>query len=174
MSLAELPEAVAGGALLFALPGLAVARAVFPEWRFRGPDGLRRVLETVTLGFVLSVALTVLVGGALLGIAPGGFAASWGDPLLEAALAAIALVAFVVGLFEGAYARVPPVTPTPAPDPGGEGAWPLSRALERLNREEARLARRGAEGSADDRRRLEEIRSERARLEAGREAEYAR
>ncbi|HTW55662.1 MAG TPA: hypothetical protein VMG36_04345 [Thermoplasmata archaeon] len=174
MPLAEIPEAVVGGALLFAVPGLAVARAIFPEWRFRGPDGLRRALETATLAFVLSIGLTVLVGGALLGLAPGGFAASWGDPLLEAILAAIAVVAFVVGLLEGAYARIPPARPAPEPDPGGEGAWPLSRALERLNREEARLVRKGTGGTADDARRLGEIRAERARLEAAREADYAR
>lgn len=173
MSLADAVEAVVGGALVFAVPGLAIARAVFPEWRFRGPGGARRALETATLGFVLSVALTVLVGGALLGLAPGGFAASWGDPLLETILAAIALLAFVVGWAEGAYARTPPSRAGPLPEPGGEGAWPLSRALERLNREEARLRRQGA-GDVDRARRLDEIRAERARLEAAREAEYAR
>jgi peptidyl-tRNA hydrolase, PTH2 family len=94
-------EAVAGGALLFFVPGFAVAKAVFPERRHTDPDGLLWLVELAALGFVLSVVLTVVVGYLLLVGSPGGFRADWSDPLLEACLAALALVAFVVGLFEG-------------------------------------------------------------------------
>lgn len=174
MALADIPEAIAGGALLFALPGLAVTRAVFPEWRFAGPGGLRRAVETATLGFVLSVALTVLVGGAILGIAPGGFSASWGNPLLEAALAAVTVLAFAVGAVEGAYGRHRPSTGAPEARPDEEGAWELSRALERLDRQAAQLAPRAAAGNADAQRELTELGHERDRLASAREADYAR
>jgi len=102
MDALDLLEAIVGGLLLFVVPGFAVARALFPEWRFRGPDGTLRALETATLSFVLSVALTVLVGSLLLGLAPGGFAAAWSDPVLEVALAAVALVAVAAGVLRGA------------------------------------------------------------------------
>ncbi|MFY9717906.1 MAG: DUF1616 domain-containing protein, partial [Thermoplasmata archaeon] len=68
MEAVELLEATVGGLLLFVVPGFTLARCLFPEWRFRGPDGARRALETATLAFVLSIALTVLVGSALLGL----------------------------------------------------------------------------------------------------------
>lgn len=182
MDAGALGEAVAGGLLLFVVPGFAVARSVFPEWRFRGPDGARRALETATLSFVLSIALTVLVGTALLGLAPGGFSAAWSDPLLEALLAAIAAVAFVAGWARGAYARVAPPAPTgePADARGEEHAWELTRQLDRLHREDRALARR-ADGLAADGPEAAELareRSEIARrieaLEVARENEYAR
>ncbi|HTP53543.1 MAG TPA: hypothetical protein VML94_01070 [Thermoplasmata archaeon] len=180
MGAVDLLEAVVGGLLLFVVPGLALARGLFPEWRFRGPDGPRRALETATLALVLSVALTVLVGSALLGLAPGGFAAAWGDPVLEAALAAIALVAFVAGVVRGAYSKVPPRAPAGAEEPGGEGAFALTRELDRLHREDRALARRlraarddGPEASEIDRARTE-VAQRIDGLERGREEEYAR
>jgi hypothetical protein len=157
MEAVDLLQATVGGLLLFVVPGFALARCLFPEWRFRGPDGARRALETATLAFVLSVALTVLVGSALLGLAPGGFAAAWGDPVLEVALAAVAVVAFAAGAVRGAYSRIPPTGPVGTDDPGGEGSFELTRALDRLHREDPTVGSR----------RVEE-------LEQRREEEYAR
>ena len=179
METVDLAESIAGGLLLFVLPGLATARALFPEWRFRGPDGLRRALETVTLAFVLSVALTVLVGSLLLGVAPGGFAASWSDPILEAALAAVTVVAVLAGALRGAYSRSPPARSLPAPEPGGAGAWELGRELDRLHREDRRLVHRLRGLTAEDPQvaDIERQRAELARriegLERRREEEYA-
>ena len=50
-------EAIAGGALLFVVPGFAVAKAVFPERRVRGAAGVRWALELAALALVLSVVL---------------------------------------------------------------------------------------------------------------------
>jgi hypothetical protein len=174
----EVPEAVAGGALLFFVPGFAVARAVFPRLRFRGPDGLKGALETVTLSFTLSVVLTVLVGFGLLRLAPGGFAASWPDPLLEASLAAIALVAGVAGWLGGAYSRVPP--PLPPPEPGVEGPWEITRQLDRLAARERRLVRAlsaappGSAANVKLKAELDSVRSEVRSIQERREAEYDR
>lgn len=134
----EVLEGLGGAALLFFLPGLAVARAVFPERRFRGPAGLRGALELVVLSFVLSVVLTVLVGYLLLSAVPGGFSAGWSSPTLEIVLAGIALVALVVGLARGGYARQLPA-PAGTTVPGEEGAWELTRELDHLRAQKQRL-----------------------------------
>ncbi|MGP8077390.1 MAG: hypothetical protein ACLQD8_07620 [Thermoplasmata archaeon] len=180
MGALDLLQAMTGGLLLFAVPGFTVARCLFPEWRFRGPDGARRALETATLAFVLSIALTVLVGSALLGLAPTGFSAAWSDPVLEAVLAAVALVAFAGGLARGAYARTPPSAHRAEPEPGGERAWELARELDRLHREARAMERRTRTASADgppaaqiERQRADLNRRIEA-LERGREDEYAR
>ncbi len=172
----SLPEAFLGGALLFFVPGFTVARAVFPRLRFRGPNGLRGALETITLAFTLSVVLTVLVGFLLLRVAPGGFLANWSDPLLEACLGAIAAVALAVGLLEGAYARTLP--PPPAREPGSGGPWELTRELDRLGAEERHLVRKlsgprpDSEAPGELQERLDEVRSELRALQERREAEY--
>jgi hypothetical protein len=170
-------EAVAGGALLFFVPGYAISRAVFPEWRIRGPGGARRALETVVLGFVLSIGVTVLAGYLLLNGAPGGFVARWSDPLLEAVLAAVAGAAALVALAEGAFARVPPPARGSEGGPGEEGAWELTRAVDRLRREERSILRRlegepESDASSGLRTRLEEIRRLREERLRAREAEY--
>jgi Protein of unknown function (DUF1616) len=178
MNALQLVEALSGGLLLFFVPGFAISRALFPEWRLTGPGGLRRGLETATLSFVLSVGLTVLVGYGLLSAAPGGFSASWSDPVLESCLAGVAAIAFAAGLFQGAYSHRRTGALSVPPEPGGEGAWALTRELDRLGREERRLARqlsmsRGdpeAAGSVE--RRLAELRDEARAIEARREAEY--
>ena len=171
-------EAVLGGLLLFFVPGYAVTKAVFPEWRVRGPDGARRLVEVVTLSFVTSIGLTVLVGYGLLSLAPGGFAAAWSDPVLEAVLAAVALVAAVVAVLRGAFARTPPA---PRPTEGGageEGAWELSRELERLGRDERRIqhALRTAARSPTEvdrlTKELEDVRAQREALRRAREDQY--
>jgi hypothetical protein len=172
-------EAVAGGCLLFFVPGYTVAKAVFPERRLAGPEGVRWGIELVALALVLSVVLTVAVGYLLLAGAPGGFSASWGDPLLEAVLAAIAGIAFVTGWLEGAYARAPPARRPLPVEPGGADAWELSDRLGRLQRERQGLERelRRALASDDDakariRSRLEHVVEEEQALRRQREAEY--
>jgi hypothetical protein len=172
-------EAIAGGLLVFFVPGFFLTRALFPEWRLHGPAGLRRLIETLTLSFVLSVTLTVLVGYLLLTAAPGGFQAYWTDPVLEATLSGVAVTAFAAGVLRSAYAReAPEARPRAEPDPGGSGAWELTRELDRLGREERRLrhALRVSPGGPDEREireRLEEVRSATEELRRHREAEYA-
>lgn len=179
MTIAGVGEGAVGALLLFFVPGYAVTKAVFPEWRIGGPEGNRRLLEIATLSFVTSVGLTVLVGFGLLDLAPGGFSAAWSDPVLEAALASIALVAFVVAAARGAFARVPPAARPPEETGGEEGAWEVSRELERLGRDERRLqhALRVASQSPADTARLtaelESVRAERDALRRKREEEYA-
>jgi uncharacterized protein DUF1616 len=178
MTLLGVAEAVAGGLLLFFLPGYALVKALFPEWRVLGPDGNRRLLELVTLSFVTSIGLTILVGFGILDIAPGGFAAAWSDPLLEVSLAAVTVVGFGAALARGAFAKTPPVAPRVSEGGGEEGAWELTRELERLNQEERRLqhALRITHGGPEERHvreDLEKIRSETEDLRRRREAEYA-
>lgn len=176
MSVVSLSEGVVGGLLLFFVPGYAVTKALFPEWRVRGPEGARRLLETVTLSFVASIGLTVVIGFGILDLAPGGFSAAWSDPLLEGVLALVTAVAFVASLFRGSWSREPPRTPAPRTE---EGAWELSRELERLGRDERRIehALRAARGSTAERARLsaelESLRAEREALRRQREEEYA-
>lgn len=170
-------EAVVGGALVFFVPGYAVAKAVFPERRLAGADGVRWAVEVVALAFVLSVVLTVTVGYVLLVGAPGGFVASWSDPLLEAALAAIAGVAFAVGWLEGAYRRAPPRARRSDLEPGTGGPWELSAELARLQRERLGLERdlRGrpaADAEARLRARLARVLEEEEALRRRREADY--
>jgi len=179
MTLVAGAEGVAGGLLLFFLPGYAITKALFPEWRVRGTEGYRRLLEIVTLSFVTSTGLTVVVGFGLLSLAPGGFAAVWSDPLLEGVLVALTGLALVVAFFRGAFARVPP---TARPQPEGadkEGAWELSRELERLARDERRLehelrvASPNPAATARLTAELEALRAERDTVRRQREEEYA-
>jgi len=174
-----LVQAVAGGVLLFFLPGYAVARAVFPERRVRGPTAVGWVLELVALAFVLSVVLTVVVGYVLLAGTSGGFSASWSDPRLEVGLAAITLVAFVAGWLEGAYARTPPPGHRIGADPGTARPWELSDRLDRLQRERIGLERRLRATPASDADRIAELTADRdhvvaeeERLRQRREADY--
>lgn len=174
---ASLLESLVGVLLLFFLPGFGLVLAVFPEWRLRGPGSARTLVEAVTLSFVLSVVLTVLVGYALLQLAPGGFQAYWTDPVLEVSLAAIAAVGLAVGAVRrtvpgGARAAAPALR-------GEEGAWELDRRLEHLGRRERSLERSLARGRLtadrvpDARRELESVRSESEHLRREREDEYA-
>ena len=176
---ADLPEAIVGVLLVFFVPGYTLTRATFPEWRLRGPEASLRLLETVTLALVLSVVLTVLVGYGLLTAAPGGFQAYWTDPVLEAVLGGVAAVGFVAGWVRGAYLRVPPLRHAPGTAKAEEGAWELTRELERLEREERRLNHslrtRGADPVQQVRLReeLDRLKALRERLQERREAQYA-
>ena len=173
-------EILAGLLLVFALPGYAITKATFPEWRLRGPGALLRAVEIGTLSLVLSVTVTILVG-FVLGSLPGSdFQAGWNDPLLEAVLAAIVAVGLVAAVLRGAFRRLPPSAPAPEPDPGEEAPFALARALEADRREARRLRHAIRTLKADDpqRARLEEElqvteRRTQERL-AAREAEYAR
>jgi Protein of unknown function (DUF1616) len=180
MSLATILETVAGLLLVFFVPGYALCRATFPEWRLRGPGALRRLVETLTVSFVLNIVLTVLVGYALLSLAPGGFQAFWTDPVLEACLLGVAGAGFVAAAFRGAFSReVPRPRPEARPPSGEEGAWELTLELERLRREERRIrhALRVPKGSVADeealRARLREVEAQSTDLARRREAEYA-
>lgn len=172
-------EALAGLLLVFFLPGYALTKALFPEWRIRGTGALRRLVEIVTLGFILSIVLTVLVGYFELTFAPGGFRAYWTDPVLEVSLAAVALVAFVLGLARGAYRKEPPARAPPSPSGGEEGAFELTHRLDLLSQEERRIRHtlRVSRSDPPERlrleSRLEELLGEREELERHREAEYA-
>jgi Protein of unknown function (DUF1616) len=172
-------EVAVGLPLLFFVPGYTVAKALFPEWRVRGSLRWWRLLEIATLAFVLSVVLTVLVGGLLLAASPSGFQASWSDPEVESILGGLALVAFVAGWVRGAYAREPPTVRGPEPDPGGEGAWEIREHLDELAREERRLRHRLRAGGVSGTERtalegeIERVRTEQESLGRAREAEYA-
>ncbi len=166
----------AGIVLLFVLPGLTVARAVFPERRFRGPSGLRGAVELFVMAFVLSVVLTVLVGYLLLTAAPSGFSAAWTSPTLEVALAAVALVAFGAGAVRGGWGRTIPPAAAPAPDAGLEGAWEVSQELDRIGaqRRALRAGRRAGAGGSEDDAALARLGDAEAAVASRREAEYER
>jgi uncharacterized protein DUF1616 len=173
------PEIVLGLLLVFGLPGYAITKATFPEWRLRGPDGLLRAVEVGTLSLVLSVTVTILVG-FVLGNLPGGlFQAGWNDPLLEAILAAIAGVALTVGALRGGFRRMPPPAPGLEASPGEENPMALVRALEDSQRRARRLQHTIRRLKADDPQRakleaeLADVLRRSQELRANREADYA-
>jgi hypothetical protein len=173
------PEVVAGVLLVFALPGYAITKATFPEWRLRGPEALLRAVEVGTLSLVLSVTVTILVG-FVLGSLPGSFfQAGWSDPLLEAVLAAVTAVGLVIGVLRGGFSRVPPAGPVPEPTPGEQDPMTLVRTLEETQRQARRLQHALRQLKPDDpeRTRLEtelaDVQRRSQELRASREAEYA-
>jgi uncharacterized membrane protein len=174
------PELLAGLLLVFVLPGYAITKATFPEWRLRGPEALLRVVETGTMSLVLSVTVTILVG-FVLGSVPGSyFQAGWSDPLLEALLAAITGVALVAAVLRGAFRRSPPPVPIAETASGEEAPFDVMRELEADRREARRLRHALRQLKADDPRRPrieEELSATERRAQermAAREAEYAR
>ncbi|HLY76762.1 MAG TPA: DUF1616 domain-containing protein [Thermoplasmata archaeon] len=173
------PEIVAGLLLVFALPGYAITKATFPEWRLQGANALLRIVEVGTLSLVLSVTVTILVG-FVLGNLPGSFfQAGWTDPLLEVILASISAVGLAVAVLRGGFSKTPPAAPAIERSPGEEDPMGLLRALEesqrlarrlrhairQLDREDPHRAQLEAQ-LADAQRRSQELR-------AHREAEYA-
>ncbi|HYA54414.1 MAG TPA: DUF1616 domain-containing protein [Thermoplasmata archaeon] len=172
-------EGVVGGLLVFFAPGYFLTKAVYPEWRIRGVAATRRLVEVVTLSFVLSIGLTILVGYGLLSAGSGGFVATWSDPVLEGALAGVAAVGLVVAVARGAFSRTPPAGPKGTPEAAEEGAWELSQELERLGRDERRLehALRVSGSNSPERTKivaeLDSVRAERDALRRRREEEYA-
>jgi hypothetical protein len=170
-------EAAVGLLLLFFLPGFALTRALYPERRVLRPLSLLRLVEQLTLGIVLSVAVSILVGFAWLGT-PGGVQASWSDPLVEVTLAGIAAAAFVLAFARGSFARLPPPGPALEAQGGLSDPTTLLHELEGLHREERRIRHRlrvaggAAPATGEDAQELERIRQEIRRLESRREAEY--
>ncbi len=176
---ATIPQEVAGVLLVFVLPGYTVTKALFPEWRIRGPEALLRAVEIGTMSLLLSVTFTILAG-FVLGSLPGSFfQASWNNPLLEIVLVAVTSVGAAVGLLNGAYRREPPSVPVSEPSPGEEHPWELLEALETIHQQERRLQHEIRMRKTGDpvRARLEaELRTAEVRAEElrrAREAEYA-
>ena len=171
-------DAVVGLLLLFVLPGFTITKAVFPEWRVRGDDALLRATELGTMTLTVSAALVVLVGFGIENGTVAGFSATWSDPVLEAALAVIAVAAFAAGWIRGAYRREPPAAPSTEPVPGEAGAWELLRELDALRREERRLLHALRHASSAERpgieARLAEVRAGAERRRTAREEEYGR
>ncbi|MCL4308779.1 MAG: DUF1616 domain-containing protein [Candidatus Thermoplasmatota archaeon] len=176
---ASVGEAILAGALIFFVPGYGVTRATFPEWRVLFPPRRLRLLETVALSFVVSVALTVIAGEILLSTSPSGFQAYWTDPVLEMFLAAISVVAFLVAWARGAFREAPPdayhlVATAPEEDP-----WMLMQELDRLERVRRRAMHRlrrseaGSRESAQIQAEIDEIDSRRTKILREREQEYA-
>ncbi|MGI0053962.1 MAG: hypothetical protein ACREC5_03115 [Thermoplasmata archaeon] len=172
-------EDLAGGLLLFVLPGLTWSRAVFPEWRFRGPVGITRAVETATLSFLLSVSFTILVGFGLTFGAGSGFPSGWSDPVLEAILGGIAIVGLTTAAARGGLARTAPPAPPVEPAPGSDSPGPLLLELARLRRDERRIEHRLRQRDLSERERnrlsgeLEQLRGREGTLRRGREAEFA-
>ncbi len=113
MAGASVAFSLAAIALFFFVPGFLWYRALWPEKRLSGSAGTEHVVESVVAGFLLSVAFTVLIGFGL-GNGPGTFQAGPGDPLLEEALAVVALAGGVVGGLRGAWSRRGPAMRTGA------------------------------------------------------------
>jgi hypothetical protein len=176
MDLLVAGEDIVGLLLVFLLPGYALTKATFPEWRIRGSTAALRAVEILTLSVILSVVTTILVGFVLANGPGPGFSASWSDPLLEVALAAITLTALVLGAARGGFARVPPAGPPLEPSPGSDDGWALVVRLETIDRERRRAQHqlRRSSGPEGDRWRgvIAELDQEAATLRSRREAEY--
>ena len=172
-----LPLAILGVLLVFALPGYATTRALFPEWRIRGERALLRAVEIGTLSLITSVGITVLVGFGLLNLSPIGFQASWADPELEVILAAIAALGFGLAAARGSFSRVPPAGQRLETEP--DGGWETLREMDRLGLAERRLLRTlqssppGSQEERDIRAQLDSIRSKVSELRSRQEAELA-
>jgi uncharacterized membrane protein len=169
--------AILGVLLLFFLPGFAVTRALFPEWRLRGDAKWLRIVETGTLSLVLSVGFTILLGFGLLNL-PSGFAAGISDPVLEVGLASITAVGFLLAAVRGSFARTPPTGPALPEATGEEGTWEAVRSFDRLSSEIRRVrhALRVASTEVERRRltdRLSELEAELRQRGEQREREIA-
>lgn len=170
-------EAVASVLLFFVLPGLALSRAVFPEWRFRGAGGTEHIVETAAFSLVVSVSLTVVVGFALANSPGAGFSAAWTDPILQTVLFAITVVALGVAFARGAFNREPPSGSPREPSPPARD-WETLRELDRIARERGRILRaiqRASDDPKEVRRleaRLDELNVESERVKRRREAEF--
>ena len=156
--------------LVFVVPGLGIAAALFPEKLRRG-TGLDGPVEVAVLAIVGSLSVTILAGSALAAL-PVGYS-NLGLWTIDG----------LVGLAGGAVWWIRRTAPAPAevrdaPSPG-VSAWGTLRALERLAGEERALRRqlRSSGKDADERSgletELERVRAERARLLAMAEAHHA-
>ncbi len=94
---------VAALILVFVLPGLLLVNALYPR---RGElDREYDALYRLTLGIVLSIAVTVLWGFFLnsLGVQPGGVTGYVQAPEIAEGLVGLSLLFFVLGWWRGAY-----------------------------------------------------------------------
>ena len=175
----DFAEVGAGLLLVFFLPGFGLTRALFPERRVFRPLSFRGLLEQLASSLVLSVAVTIVVGFAWLGTSPG-VQAGWSTPYVEATLAAITAAAFAVAIARGSFSRDPPLARALEPDGSPVDPMEIVAKLDRLAREERRLAHklRIAGGSSAEsepiQRALAANRAEASQLRSEREAEYAR
>ncbi len=172
-------EVALAALLAFFVPGYCVTRATFPEWRVVRPLHRLRLLETIALSFVVSVALTVVVGEILLAASPSGFQAYWTDPILESLLGALALVAFAVAWVRGAFRPTPPGGPSHVDASREEDPWALMGELDRLERDrrramhQLRRSRAGTPEFARIQAEINRIDSRRVEILREREEEYA-
>lgn len=170
------------GALLlfFFVPGYLLVKALWPEKRWRGPQGPMTAVEMLTGGFVASLAIFLVVGFALGN--SGLFYASPSSPTLEGLLAGLALVFFALGWFRGAFRQDPPPAPSyvEPPLPGEEDLEPTLEKFQRWATEERglqralrRARREGSSASEVERLKseLETLRTTRRKAEKDREAE---
>ncbi|MCI4334556.1 MAG: DUF1616 domain-containing protein [Thermoplasmata archaeon] len=167
-----------GGALLFALPGYAWSRALFPEWRLQGRYALDHAVRLGTLSFVWSLAFLVVVGSTLSELPGLGFSAAWSDPRLEIVLAGLTAAGAAVAVLRH---LLPATTPSPSAERprGADSPLGLHRELDRITREERRLRRAlarspaGSEGASRLSEELERLRAESVTLRERRQEEYA-
>lgn len=171
-------ESAAGVFLLFVAPGYAWTRALFPEWKFRGPRRWENGVRTVTLTLVWSVAIDVVAGSVLTEVPSLGFSAAWSDPRLEWILLATTIGGLVTAMGRGAF-RLRGESTAPAP-PGESPPLGWMREADRLVRDQARLRRkiRKSPVESPERTRFEreliEVSEQLTEVHRRREAELAR
>jgi hypothetical protein len=168
-----------GGLLLFALPGYAWSRALFPEWRIRGEHALDHAVRIGTLAFVWSLAFVVVVGSTLAEVPSLGFSAAWSNPRLELILAGLSAIGLVLAWLRGAF-RSGGVAAGLGAAPGEDTPLPWLVEFDRLEREERRLRRALARSAPDSEgarlltTELDRLKVESRTLRQRREEEYAR
>ena len=174
--------AVGAIVLFFFLPGYLLVKALWPEKRWRGPQGAITAVEMLTGGFVASLGIFLIVGFVLGNT--GQFYASPSSPTLEGILAVLAVIFLALGWIQGAYRKDPPPAPSfvEPPLPGEEDLEPMLGRFQEWAREERRLqrevhrARREGAPSADRARleeQLQELRAVRRKAERTREEELS-
>jgi hypothetical protein len=170
-------ESIAGGLLVFVLPGFVWSRALFPEWPLRGPAASIRWVETLTLSFLMSVSMTIVIGSALSRNNTLDFSASWSAPTVEILLAAATAIGVVAAWLRGGLTwRGAPRAAGPSDEPDVTGTL---RDLDRIERDRIR-ARRALHDARGDpkkeaacRETLEELDLRARRIREHREAQIA-
>ncbi len=167
--------ALAALALFFFLPGFVWVRALWPEKRFRGPEAVENVVEGLTAGFLLSLALTILIGFGL-GNGPGTFQAAPSDPLLETILAILTAGGLAAGWLRGGWGPHSTAGGAEPSSPPEDLEGTISR-FEDMEAEERELSRalkgsRGAGEASGLRQRLADLRARRRAAEQQRQQEF--
>lgn len=151
------------------LPGYFLVNALYPAKGSLGGefDGLYRLF----FGVVLSVALTVLYGTALVVLAPSGAVLFLPGPLWVG-LGILTVALFALGVWRGAYPRLARLLGRPAAAPAAreEPDRGLFARLDRTTEELEATRRKLAGASPDERGPLQEevrrLEEEKGRLEA--------